>query len=61
MKAMAPIPPPTPFVKTFSLLNRPCLQAIRQEEARKMGLVIQFEPSEEDMEEMMAHEQLHAA
>jgi hypothetical protein len=37
------------------------LQAIRQEEARKMGLVIQFEPSEEDMEEMMAHEQLNAA
>jgi hypothetical protein len=28
-------------------------QAIRQEEARKMGLVIQFEASEEDVEDMM--------
>ena len=30
---------------------------MRQEEARKMGLVIQFEPSEEEVEEMMNQNQ----
>ncbi len=35
-------------------------QAIRQEEARKMGLVIQFEATEEEVEEMMAQEQLNS-
>jgi hypothetical protein len=41
-------------VETFLKL----LQAIRQEEARKMGLVIQFEPLEEEVEDMMNQDQL---